>query len=233
MVSMGNGNDDEHFLPIRREGVVVEELDGEALVYDPECGAVHRFNGVVMFVWSGCDGVRTVGEIIEEMTERYAIDHSEAGEQVGRVIEDFQRLGLLDDEEPGQRPKETAMPDAQHVEVDEADGASISRRRMIRGGVGMLVFAPPAISTFFAKGAFAAASNPINPNFSATCGGGNANPGYSCTTDQDCCDLDSSSSTTCETSDRFVCCIKINRGTCYSDTDCCNGNTCNAGICEN
>ena len=70
-MSADGAREQEGVLLIRREDPTVEELDGEAVIYDPICGAVHRFNDVVLFVWSGCDGTRTLGDLIDDMTKGY------------------------------------------------------------------------------------------------------------------------------------------------------------------
>jgi hypothetical protein len=42
----------------RREGLIVESLDGELLVYDTERDRAHSLNAVAAAVWEACDGVR-------------------------------------------------------------------------------------------------------------------------------------------------------------------------------
>ena len=52
-------------MPLRRDDIVLEELDGEAILYDPRYGAVHRFNAVTLFVWDLCDGSHTMTDIVQ------------------------------------------------------------------------------------------------------------------------------------------------------------------------
>ena len=47
----------------REEGLAVEELDGEVLVYDLDRHKAHRLNGVAARVWRASDGTRTVSEL--------------------------------------------------------------------------------------------------------------------------------------------------------------------------
>jgi Coenzyme PQQ synthesis protein D (PqqD) len=42
----------------RRDGLIVESLDGELLVYDTERDRAHSLNAVAAAVWEACDGVR-------------------------------------------------------------------------------------------------------------------------------------------------------------------------------
>jgi hypothetical protein len=207
--------------------VVLEELDGEALVYDPTCGAVHRFNGIVLFVWTVCDGTRNTAQIIDLVTNSYSTEWNEAEEHVKRVLAEFHSLGLL---QLGTTPPSDISNSSIHYSGPDAKhhppAYTISRRRVLSGGVGMIVIAPPVISTFFASGSSAAASNPINPGYSPTGPGGCANPGYSCITALDCCNTLQSN---CQAG---KCCIQVNQTGCFVDSDCCSGLTCYAGTCE-
>ena len=47
----------------RTESLVVEELDGELLVYDLDRDKAHALNGPAATVWRHCDGVRTVADL--------------------------------------------------------------------------------------------------------------------------------------------------------------------------
>lgn len=47
----------------RTEGLVVEALDDEVLVYDLERHRAHCLNGTAAVVWRGCDGKRSVDDL--------------------------------------------------------------------------------------------------------------------------------------------------------------------------
>jgi len=47
----------------RREGLVVQELSDEVLVYDRERNKAHCLNRTAALVWNHCDGNRSVAEI--------------------------------------------------------------------------------------------------------------------------------------------------------------------------
>src|SRR5207247_8926846 len=54
----------------RSEGLVVEQLDGEVLIYDLERHRAHCLNEASALVWRACDGTRPVPELaalIEEL----------------------------------------------------------------------------------------------------------------------------------------------------------------------
>ena len=47
----------------RQEGLAIEELDGELLIYDLETDKAHCLNGEAATVWRLCDGSRSVEEL--------------------------------------------------------------------------------------------------------------------------------------------------------------------------
>ena len=54
----------EQLIPeARREGLVVQELSGEVLVYDRERNKAHCLNSTAARVWGYCDGKRSAAQI--------------------------------------------------------------------------------------------------------------------------------------------------------------------------
>ena len=47
----------------RKEGLVVQELSGEVLVYDRERNKAHCLNSTAALVWGFCDGKRSVAQL--------------------------------------------------------------------------------------------------------------------------------------------------------------------------
>ena len=54
----------------RRDGLVVQELPEETLVYDLERHKAHCLQAVAAAVWQACDGRRTVAQIAARATKR-------------------------------------------------------------------------------------------------------------------------------------------------------------------
>ena len=234
-------------LPLRRDDLVCEELDGEAVVFDPQCGGVHRFNAATLLVWELCDGAHTTAAIAEVVAARYAIDPDEARVYIERVVEQLRERGLVD--QSGPRVANVASSSAEQGPSEDPEGTAgqatsaeqcaaalrpgrapgLTRRELVGGGVAKLVFVAPVISSFCAASAYANASNPIHPG-SPLGPGGCKNVGYSCAVKQDCCG-DGLALTDCLGN---VCCVKSNKTGCVIDTDCCNfpADTCNAGVCN-
>jgi hypothetical protein len=61
--TMRNGNTGSVRPKARSGELVVEELDGEVLVYDLESHRAHCLNGASALVWRACDGTKTVPEL--------------------------------------------------------------------------------------------------------------------------------------------------------------------------
>ena len=80
----------------RQNGLVVQEMPDEVLVYDLDTNKAHCLNQSAAFVWRSCDGAKSVPDIVREF---------EANGR-GKVTEDFVWLaidqlnenGLLDGE---------------------------------------------------------------------------------------------------------------------------------------
>ena len=221
-------------VPRHRDDLNVEELDGEAILYDPRGQAVHRFDAVTLFVWNSCDGLRSVTEIANAVVGRYAIGRDAALAQVQRIVAGLGELGLLEQDfatdgnlvpAPGRHSRVEDAPDgaesATAIDGNPPDGRSseprrLTRREAVSGGVAKLVFVAPVISTFCARTAYAEASNPIHPG-SPLGPGACKNVGFSCAANPDCCgsglDL-----TACQGN---TCCVKHNKTGCVLDSDCC------------
>src|SRR3954469_11830967 len=78
--------------PGRREGLIVEALDDELLVYDSERAKAHSLNRVAATVWELSDGERDAAAIAE------AADVSE--DDVWRALSQLEERRLLDGELP-------------------------------------------------------------------------------------------------------------------------------------
>jgi hypothetical protein len=240
--------------PLRRADLHVEELDGEAVVYDPRNGAVHRLNATSFFVWSVCDGLHAPNDIAASVEERYSIDKDEALSVVGSVVAQLFEKDLLYDECDGERDASSHTTNRAELvsrvgRVDapgqamaaggsartlptvtqpEAAIRAPSRREILGGGVTKAVLAAPVISTFFAAGAYAS-----GPSGSAAFGpDGCKTVGYSCTINADCCESGATTACQDQGGPTKSCCVQHNRSGCTVDNDCCNAtDVCVGGFC--
>jgi hypothetical protein len=53
----------------RTDGLLTEEIDGELLVYDEEQDVACRLNASAAIVWRGCNGERTIADLVEILSE--------------------------------------------------------------------------------------------------------------------------------------------------------------------
>lgn len=68
----------------RQNGIVVQEMPDEVLVYDLDSNKAHCLNKSAAFVWKSCDGSNTVGDIVKQF-------EATGG---GKVTEDFVWLAI-------------------------------------------------------------------------------------------------------------------------------------------
>lgn len=232
-------------IPLRRNDLVFEELDGEAVLYDPRSGAVHRFNATTLLVWNACDGSHATRDIAHSLTEEGSIDWDDACAVVERAITELKRQDLLQSAVPGAatglcvdgrpdtnrdaedlRARKKAERGAVGSRGDSARSRSparpLSRRELLRGGTGKLILAAPLISTFFAAGAYAS-----GPSASKAFGpGGCKEGGYSCTVNSDCCENECTGGI-CQEDPTCQGVGEI----CFVDEDCCSDD-CDLGVCQ-
>jgi hypothetical protein len=68
---MESGRTEQDRPMARSEGLLVEELDGEVLIYDLEHHRAHCLNAAAATVWRACDGTRTETELTEVMDRSF------------------------------------------------------------------------------------------------------------------------------------------------------------------
>jgi coenzyme PQQ synthesis protein D (PqqD) len=81
------------FPTARSEGLVVEPLDDELLVYDAERERAHSLNAVAAAVWELCDGDRDVGDLAAAASGRLGEPVSE--DAVWRALSQLDERRLL------------------------------------------------------------------------------------------------------------------------------------------
>jgi len=130
----------KHIAPkAREENLVVQELDGEVLIYDLNTNKALCLNETSALVWQLCDGDKSVSEISESISKKY---NSPANE-------DFVWLAL------DQLKKEKLITNSEEV-VPNFNG--LSRREAIKKvGLGTMI-ALPVVSSLIAPAAIEGAS---------------------------------------------------------------------------
>jgi hypothetical protein len=143
----------------RREGLIVEELAGETLVYDLGAHKAHSLNPTAALVWRCCDGVKTVEDAAEALHEELQAPRSE--DLVILALDRLRGAKLLADDAP-----------APSTEISRR---SVMKKLALAGG---LVVILPVIHSIVAPTP-AQAQTCVNP--------GGFPPGTPCSNNLQCC----------------------------------------------
>lgn len=106
---MADPIDPEHITPDhaprRREDVTSIDVEGEAVIYEPDHGGVHRLDRIATVLWSYLDGSVTVRELGEDVADVFEEQPSRVREDVLAYVRELGRQGLLQGvrREPGDR----------------------------------------------------------------------------------------------------------------------------------
>ena len=163
----------DSYLPrARHEGLVIQPLDDELLLFDPEQGRAHSLNSTIAAVWRACDGMQDR----EQLADRCGIDQ----DTLQLALERLRAAHLLD---------ETDDPAA----VSAEGPSGVSRRLMIHKSLtagAALGVAIPVIRWIVAPSVAAATSPHKHPRNGTTCHGpqpdGCGNPSL-CSKGSSCC----------------------------------------------
>lgn len=159
---MGEKNMSKKNNPLsRQENLVVQEIDGEVLIYDLKENKAFCLNETSALVWQSCDGKRTIAEISDIV-----------GKQLNaKANEDIVWLAL------DQLSKENLI---QNAEIPNGKFSGLSRREVIKK-VGLAsAIGLPLVATLVAPMAIHANSSCITGNF-CTCAAGSGPNGSPCT----------------------------------------------------
>jgi hypothetical protein len=140
-------------LPLaRNDGLLVEEVEDELLVYDQDHDSAHRLNRTAAIVWRHCDGKHDIPDLVAVLSTELGADL--ADEDLVRIaLDNLAERGLVDG--APQRP---------------AEETRVSRRRFIRrvGTVGVAALALPVVTSLAAPSPAAAQSPCTSSSSSST-----------------------------------------------------------------
>lgn len=81
--------------PLRKPGLFLRQAKGENAVYDPETGNVHLLNETAWAIWDLCDGDTDPEEMIDAICELSRMHRDLVGEDVRRILAEFDEAGIL------------------------------------------------------------------------------------------------------------------------------------------
>jgi pyrroloquinoline quinone biosynthesis protein D len=79
-----------------RNGLEVEDMGDEVLIYVPGTDRTILLNETAALVWRLCDGRRTVGEISDLLAQAYPESDFAIRQQVRDTLSDFVERGLIE-----------------------------------------------------------------------------------------------------------------------------------------
>jgi hypothetical protein len=133
----------------RKEGLVVQEMPDEVLVYDTNTNKAHCLNKTAAFVWKSCDGSHSINDIAGLMQKEFGANVPD--DLVWLAVDQLSKDHLLE-------------------AADENAVSGISRREVIRRvGIASVIALPVVASLVAPSSALAAVScGCINPAACAT-----------------------------------------------------------------
>ncbi|MDQ1728105.1 MAG: hypothetical protein QOD33_230 [Pyrinomonadaceae bacterium] len=155
----------ENFPRMRKQGLVVDDLPDEVLVYDLASNRAHCLNHTAALVWRACDGHTAAPEIARRLTAELDAHFDE--KLVWLALAQLEKLGLLD---------QSAVAPARFTQL--------SRRQLIRSLGLAAVVAVPVVTSIVAPTAVQAATcrpsnSPCSPTI-ACCSVWGCNPSGKC-----------------------------------------------------
>ena len=127
---------------VRQSGLLSEEMHGERVIYDNRNKKVHHLNPTMSWVWSHCDGSRTIDELIAALQSDTGCDDAR-----GLITSGLKQLAEANLLEPG-------SVDLTALEVQRS---TVSRRAAVIAGISIAV---PIMTSILAPTPAAAKSHP-------------------------------------------------------------------------
>ncbi|MCF6156505.1 MAG: PqqD family protein [Candidatus Brocadia sp.] len=86
--------------PIRKQGILVQDMGRETLLYSTEGKAIHVLNPTAKLIWELCDGGHTREEMEQVIRTRFSIpdNHDVAGD-ILHTLEVFVTKGIVEEKD--------------------------------------------------------------------------------------------------------------------------------------
>ena len=82
--------------PVRKLGIIAQDIGGETLLYSAEGKAIHVLNPTAKRIWELCDGKHTAAHMAQALRASFSIaaEHDVTGD-IQQTLEVFATKGLL------------------------------------------------------------------------------------------------------------------------------------------
>ena len=82
--------------PLRKDGILSQQVGDEWLLYDSEEGSVQIVNSVAEFVWRMCDGSHNLNEIEQQVKSDFSVPNNvNLRKDLEKIIQNFADIGIL------------------------------------------------------------------------------------------------------------------------------------------
>lgn len=83
-------------VPVARDDVRQEVIDGQAILFDPSTSQTLRLNETALLVWQSCDGRSTLNEVATLLTHCYDVDLQTAQDHTEQLVACFASRNLFE-----------------------------------------------------------------------------------------------------------------------------------------
>lgn len=80
---------------LRNKAVLWRELDGEAILLDPQEGCSYNLNAVGTLIWKMLDGTHSINEIVSAICEKYEVEQEQALKDLELLLNDLRSCKLI------------------------------------------------------------------------------------------------------------------------------------------
>jgi hypothetical protein len=127
---------------VRQSDLLSEEVNGQYVIYDNHNQAVHGLNGTMSWLWSHCDGSRTLDDLIAALQSDTGNDNARS--LITNGLQQLAEANLLE-------------PKSVDLNAVMAEPSTVSRRAAVAAGVSIAV---PMMASIIAPTPAAAKSDP-------------------------------------------------------------------------
>ncbi len=79
----------------KKESIVIEEIEDEVIIYDPETKAIHHLNLMAGIILDLCDIYKNPEDIAKEIAGKLKSDFSMVQKDVQKMLTQFKEKGIL------------------------------------------------------------------------------------------------------------------------------------------